>query len=316
MLKQLIAVVALVLLLNGCSAKSSTSASRTQAVTTIAAASSTAINEPPSSDASDPDANITPDTTPQAGGGVDCGVERWPVKTLSDADAASINFTPVAATVAQLRALPAQASHPQASRLAPTELTTFSVTAALVEFKLEADKDVHVVIADLDDPAQTMIVEFPDAADCSGAIGSAHAGEMEAARAALIAAFGQPSSSSFTHIAGAATFTGVGFFDVLHGQTGVAPNGIELHPVIGFALAGAAPPPVVPPVVPPVPPPALAPPVTQGYEYPCEASDCNCADFPSHAAAQRIFLKHGGSPANNWSRLDGDHDGIACESLR
>jgi len=29
--------------------------------------------------------------------------------------------------------------------------------------------------------------------------------------------------------------TGVAFFDFLHGQTGVAPNGIELDPVLGFA---------------------------------------------------------------------------------
>ena len=28
------------------------------------------------------------------------------------------------------------------------------------------------------------------------------------------------------------TVTGVGFFDVLHGQEGVAPNGIELHPIL------------------------------------------------------------------------------------
>jgi len=26
--------------------------------------------------------------------------------------------------------------------------------------------------------------------------------------------------------------TGVGFFDYVHGQSGVAPNGIELHPVL------------------------------------------------------------------------------------
>src|SRR5260370_13401224 len=26
--------------------------------------------------------------------------------------------------------------------------------------------------------------------------------------------------------------TGVGFFDFIHGQTGVAPNGIELHPIL------------------------------------------------------------------------------------
>ena len=28
------------------------------------------------------------------------------------------------------------------------------------------------------------------------------------------------------------TVTGIGFFDPIHGQTGVAPNGIELHPIL------------------------------------------------------------------------------------
>jgi hypothetical protein len=28
--------------------------------------------------------------------------------------------------------------------------------------------------------------------------------------------------------------TGVAFFDFNHGQTGVAPNAIELHPILGF----------------------------------------------------------------------------------
>jgi 4-amino-4-deoxy-L-arabinose transferase-like glycosyltransferase len=50
--------------------------------------------------------------------------------------------------------------------------------------------------------------------------------------------------------------------------------------------------------------------------YACEAGNCTCIDFPSHAEAQRTFDKHGGSPTSNWSTLDGDHDGIACESLR
>ena len=37
--------------------------------------------------------------------------------------------------------------------------------------------------------------------------------------------------------------TGVGFFDFLHGQTGAAPNGIELHPVLKIELeSGSAPP--------------------------------------------------------------------------
>jgi hypothetical protein len=32
------------------------------------------------------------------------------------------------------------------------------------------------------------------------------------------------------------TVTGVAFFDTLHGQEGVAPNGIELHPVLEIAF--------------------------------------------------------------------------------
>lgn len=42
-----------------------------------------------------------------------------------------------------------------------------------------------------------------------------------------------------------------------------------------------------------------------------QAADRDCSDFPSQAAAQHWFDNHGpGDPAN----LDGDGDGIACES--
>jgi len=41
-----------------------------------------------------------------------------------------------------------------------------------------------------------------------------------------------------------ARVVGVALLDFLHGQTGVARNGIELHPVLGFAcLSGPKPPP-------------------------------------------------------------------------
>ncbi len=197
-------------------------------------------------------------TTVPAPVGVRCGVERWPVKTLSDRDAGRVNFSPVLASVAQLRALPAPAALPQAARVAPVETTTYSVEARVVEFKLEQDRDIHVVIADLQDPSQTMIVEFADAASCSGAVGSAHAPEMEAARAALVAAFGPP-STTFIPLSGMGTFTGVGFFDVPHGQSGVAPNAIELHPVLAFTASSAVPN-TVPTATPagPTAPPALA----------------------------------------------------------
>ena len=53
----------------------------------------------------------------------------------------------------------------------------------------------------------------------------------------FVAACGMPSDTSFESLTGRATIRGVGFFDFLHGQTGVAPNGIELHPVLRFSNA-------------------------------------------------------------------------------
>jgi hypothetical protein len=46
---------------------------------------------------------------------------------------------------------------------------------------------------------------------------------------------GQPSATRFTQLSRMATITGVAFFDSVHGQRGVAPNGIELHPVLSFS---------------------------------------------------------------------------------
>lgn len=40
----------------------------------------------------------------------------------------------------------------------------------------------------------------------------------------------------------------------------------------------------------------------------------NCDDFSSQAEAQRFFIKAGG-PSKDTDRLDGDNDGVACESL-
>ena len=36
-----------------------------------------------------------------------------------------------------------------------------------------------------------------------------------------------------------ARVVGVAFFDFRHGQTGVAPNAIELYPILGFACLSA-----------------------------------------------------------------------------
>lgn len=40
--------------------------------------------------------------------------------------------------------------------------------------------------------------------------------------------------------------------------------------------------------------------------------DKDCRDFRTQRAAQIFFLRHGG-PRRDPDRLDGDHDGVACE---
>jgi hypothetical protein len=56
---------------------------------------------------------------------------------------------------------------------------------------------------------------------------------MLVARQELESRYG-PASDQWTYVGQRATLTGVRFFDFKHGQTGVADNAVELHPVFGF----------------------------------------------------------------------------------
>lgn len=157
-----------------------------------------------------------------------CGVERWPVKVAIDAGASSISREPRLATVAQLGAFVRPASLPQRERVAPRELETFRVVAIVRNVsRPEDDGDLHVVLEDLEDSTRTMVAEVPDSA-C--ALGSAYIHDFAAAyRAARDA----PRRAI-------AVVDGIGFFDFLHGQSGAAPNGFELHPVLALRVVGRA----------------------------------------------------------------------------
>jgi hypothetical protein len=77
-----------------------------------------------------------------------------------------------------------------------------------------------------------MIVEFPKPTCVASSFKRAR---MAAARTSMLSNCGSLSTSSFTKLRGHVTIRGVGFWDEIHGQTGVAPNGIELHPVLRFS---------------------------------------------------------------------------------
>jgi hypothetical protein len=145
-------------------------------------------------------------------------VERWTVKTLQGRP---VLIPAQPTTIAFLTSRPAPASLPD-TRL-PFERHIFTVTARVVLIRHEADDDFHVVLSD---GRQTMITESP-APTCDSRAFPVRQAQMAAARRAL-------------RLCSRARITGVAFFDFDHGQTGVAPNAIDLHPILGFqGLAGA-----------------------------------------------------------------------------
>lgn len=171
--------------------------------------------------------------------GVKCGTERWHVKTLDDPQATQVNRTPHPTTVDELihagvpAGLNARADN---IRFAPWELQTVTIRATFVGWKTESDNDFHIVVADMNVPSETMIVEPPSPA-CSGSCQSGYGALFQGARDTLMSCLGSPPATFTTsNKTVVMDITGVPMFDVLHGQTGVAPNGIEIHPILNIAF--------------------------------------------------------------------------------
>jgi hypothetical protein len=141
-----------------------------------------------------------------------CGVERWTVKTLQDRPAL---LPPAVTTIHFLVTRPAPSTFPL-TRL-PFERRVFTVTAAVTLVRQEQDGDLHLVLRA---GADHMIAEAPSPSCDSGATPLRREQMRTARREVWLCAH--------------AEVTGVAFFDFDHGQTGVAPNAIELHPILAF----------------------------------------------------------------------------------
>lgn len=152
------------------------------------------------------------------------GVDRWPVKTGADAGAHAVSAIVQPSTIGALTSIPAPRA--PTSRVAPVEMTVYAVPCTITLWKIEADGDHHLVLRD--DAGRTMIAEIPDPqlVDAS----SPWRDQIAAVRAAFDAA---------PPINRPVVVTGVGFFDHAHGQSGVAPNAIELHPVLSITVQQA-----------------------------------------------------------------------------
>jgi len=162
-----------------------------------------------------------------------CGTERWAVKVLKDPGAQQINFTaePTALhALLELKAPPNLRTVKPDVRF-PAEKQTYTVVALLIGFKREADGDYHLVLADPVDRKKTMIAEIPS----SECVPAKYRPQFTAAGKVI---------ESISHATPAfkklpkpvqVKVTGVLFFDFIHGQTGVAKNGVELHPVLSIS---------------------------------------------------------------------------------
>lgn len=160
-----------------------------------------------------------------------CGVERWSIKTGMDSAARTVNLTSVQpSTIARLRTLAQPTSLPPSSRIGMVERTVYRVDGTLTSYKLESDNDLHLVLTDA--TGRTLVVEIPHP-DCISAR-SPWRTRIAAARAAFYGRYRPTSSFQRTHKH--VVVAGVGFFDRLHGQTGMSPNGLELHPVLAITF--------------------------------------------------------------------------------
>jgi lamin tail-like protein/S-layer family protein len=161
-----------------------------------------------------------------------CGVERWSVKTGTDSDAPSIDLSsPTATTISEMRTWATPNPIPSSNRVAPHETTLYVVNATLTLYKLESDSDYHLVMQD--GSGNTIVTEIP----CPGCVGasSPFAAAIANARAVFDAHY--TATGSFQTANVPVQVKGIGMFDFPHGQTGAAPNQIELHPIVDIVFS-------------------------------------------------------------------------------
>lgn len=149
------------------------------------------------------------------------GTERWNQKCLLDG---FIPGAPVHSTIQMEGALPAPRWTPTLSRQS-LERTVVEVSGTIIAAKLELDGDYHL---DFSDGTHTEVCEIPDPRenpDYSSVWKQCREWVCEHAGFTV----GRMRKCRIP-----CTITGVRFFDKIHGQLGCAPNGVEIHPIMGI----------------------------------------------------------------------------------
>jgi hypothetical protein len=164
---------------------------------------------------------------------------NWPFKIGTDPDARYVSMDPVPTTIAELIAIP-HVERPPDMRRIPAELRTYTLRdVTLRSFQRSPDGDVHMVLSDAE--GHTMIAEATPPG-CT-ADTSPWRDRIVEVRAVVEDLVGQ---SLIGWGPWYVSMMGVGYMDSLHGQPGVAPNGMEIHPILAICFGKGCPLPASP----------------------------------------------------------------------
>jgi hypothetical protein len=153
-----------------------------------------------------------------------CNVRLKGLKTLSDPQRKLVNLHPKNTTLVAINALPQPHPTPK-TRTTAFERHVWRVNVQIIEFKLEGDSDIHLVM--FGDGAYG-IAEMP-AAQCLPKK-TRDRKAITAARKKFTSSCGQP-TNSWKRLGAVASISGVGFYDLPHTQNPHATNFAELHPI-------------------------------------------------------------------------------------
>jgi hypothetical protein len=174
---------------------------------------------------------IAATTTPTSAGqsAAACGSRLWGLKTLSDARRTLIYLRPRATTIAAINARPMPRRTPSL-RSRGFARRVWQVVAQIVEYKLEDDGDIHLILFDA---GAYMIAELPSPACLPRTSRDRRA--IISARRTFESRCG-PVTNRWRPLGAVVYISGVGFWDFPHLQRGHARNYAELHPVTGLRL--------------------------------------------------------------------------------
>lgn len=188
------------------------------------------------------------------------------------------------------------------------------VTGTIAAVRNEADGDLHILL-DVDSQFRDLLRPSNEGVELGDLVVEPVCIERvtQADAEAICASDPDPLAGPYPSVGVRVWMEGRYVLDLQHG------GWAELHPLYRWGLldgsggsGGSGPP------TPPAATPGSAGGSPGAYYTPPGwdgVSDVDCADFDTHAHAQSFFIGTGGTTGHDLYRLDGDHDGRACEAL-